>query len=103
DPGPAHDPRTPALEARFDQVGVGDVLEPTRHRVQPAAARSVGVSDPGPHLALVGTTQPPVRDDLRQLRGYLSSSSESRSRSSMDQRSGIWSRSATMPKSIFPQ
>ena len=102
DPRPPHDPRPAALESRIDQVRVGDVLEPAGDRVQTAAACRVSVGDSGPHLPLICPTHPRVRDDLREL-GYLSSSSESASRSSMDHRSGIWSRSATIPKSIFPQ
>jgi hypothetical protein len=78
------DPGALALESRVDDVGVGDVLQPARDRVQPAAAGAVGVGYPGPGPLLVDPAATPV-DKLV----YLSSSSESRRRSIIDERSGI--------------
>src|SRR4029077_15286303 len=92
-----HDPGALALEPRVDQIGVGDVLEPARHRIQATAGRPVGVGDSRAHPALEDPAAWPVHE-LRQLCGrtlYLSSSSESRNLSIIDQRSGIWSRSET--------
>ena len=60
DPGAPDDPGPPALKAGVDQIGVGDVLQPARHRVQAAATAAVGVRDPGPHFLLEGPAARPV-------------------------------------------
>jgi hypothetical protein len=49
-----HDPDAAPLEAGIDQVRIGDVLQPSGHRVEPATAGAIRVRDPGPHLALEG-------------------------------------------------
>jgi hypothetical protein len=71
DPGPADDPGAATLESRVDQVRVGDVLEPTRNRIEPAASGRGRVGDPGPDPALVRPPRPGAGQDLHQLGRYL--------------------------------
>ena len=60
DPGAPDDPGPPALKAGVDQIGIGDVLQPARHRVEAAATAAVGIRDPGPHFLLEGPAARPV-------------------------------------------
>src|SRR5579875_1957042 len=68
DSRPAHHPRRPLDQPGIHHIGVGDVLEPARDRVQPNPPRRGAVGKPGPehlleHAALVGR-----RNQLAQLR-----------------------------------
>ena len=85
DPGASHDPGPPPLEPGVDQVRVGDVLQPARHRVQPGAARGVGVRDARAHRLLEAKALAAVGTISGQLpcASTSSSSSESCSRSIM--------------------